>query len=656
MQSTRTNKRIELSAVDKNKKLKALDKTHANKLLLHKKILILVFTVITAVVFLVLPPKEDPRALFAGYFNTFSFNVEYTDIELKLTMREGVKPIRYDVRSDVYVTAQNYHQQSYEGLPDEFKDDISGEFYLYGFASQTQELVPPSYLSIIAIKGDYAIVVEPKAEGENISPKIGVIKFRGENAGRRTDFNADYLALASQIRFVGEEYIAISNDKDNIKIESNTITFYDYKTSHKLLEAFKVRADSSYTFLHADDNLVAMSNTKADFYRTDLIDQNGYLILTDTYRPFPEDTEDELLGVMTTMVSYLGNNWFLRQGYIQLGEEDSSKEERDFIEDHMGGKFILIDIVDYSTGLKDYYHVLMRSDRYNSKTKINRSNEKLVPDMVANRYNESATRDIADYLNNSLEESIGGKIAYYPPSIPVGALPKDGMSIVYYYYFPYDNQPELYSISYLMMDENANIYHPPENVFMPIFFVDGVGVQIDDPDYDIPKGDVEILDENNRVKTFKEDSDQYGYHNIAYSNGVLIAAEYSRKEGSDEMYYGAFDIGSGKQITHFKFLELSLFFGDYALGMYKVNDDYRYCRVDKQGKETLLNDVYAVRNGVYISINGENVGLKTYAGEELLPNEYDNIDVIETFLQDGKYIKSVVTAIKDNRGYIFELK
>ena len=27
-----------------------------------------------------------------------------------------------------------------------------------------------------SIKGDYAIVVEPKAEGENISPKIGVIK------------------------------------------------------------------------------------------------------------------------------------------------------------------------------------------------------------------------------------------------------------------------------------------------------------------------------------------------------------------------------------------------------------------------------------------------------------------------------------------------
>ena len=62
-----------------------------------------------------------------------------------------------------------------------------------------------------------------------------------------------------------------------------------------------------------------------------------------------------------------------------------------------------------------------------------------------------------------------------------------------------------------------------------------------------------------------------------------------------------------------------MFFGDYALGMYKVNDDYRYCRVDKQGKETLLNDVYAVRNGVYISINGENVGLKTMQERNFCP-------------------------------------
>ena len=278
-----------------------------------------------------------------------------------------------------------------------------------------------------------------------------------------------------------------------------------------------------------DDNLVAMSNTKADFYRTDLID-NGYLILTDTYRPFPEDTEDELLGVMTTMVSYLGNNWFLRQGYIQLGEEDSSKEERDFIEDHMGGKFILIDIVDYSTGLKDYYHVLMRSDRYNSKTKINRSNEKLVPDMVANRYNESATRDIADYLNNSLEESIGGKIAYYPPSIPVGALPKDGMSIVYYYYFPYDNQPERYIISYAMMDENANIYHPPENVFMPIL-CGWRGSSDKRPDMIYPLGMWKYLMKTIELRPSRKIPTNTVI-TIAYSNGVLIAAEYSRKEGS----------------------------------------------------------------------------------------------------------------------------
>ncbi|MFW5780332.1 MAG: hypothetical protein ACOCWI_02645 [Bacillota bacterium] len=643
-----------------SKKLPFLKGIKAQKLLLYKKILILVFTVITAVVFLVLPSDEDPYTVFKGYFNTFSSAEEFTEIELKQEMRQGVKVASYDIRSDVYVTAQDYHRQSYESLPDEFKDEISGEFNLFGFSSQTEEFIPPSYLTIVAIKGDYAIVVEPRVDGETVVPHIGVVKFRGENAGNRTDFDTPYTGLVSQIRFVGDDYIAVMNDISDIKAESNTITFYDYKTSHKLLEVFKVRADSTYSFMKADNNLVAMTNEKADFYKVNTLDENGYLIATDTYRPFPEDTEEDLTDIMTTMVSYLGNNWFLRQGYIQIEEEESSSEERDFIEEYMDGKFILIDSFDELTGMPLSHYLLMRSDRYNSQTKINRSNDKLVPDMVANKYNEDSTRDIADYLNNSLEEGIDGKIAYYPPSMPVGALPKDGMSIVYYYYFPYENQPERYVVSFVMMDDNANIYHPQENIFMPPLFVDGAGVQISDPDYEMGLGDVQIIDENNKIQTLKEyNQGNYGYQNIAYNNGALIAAEYSLREDSTDMYYAAFEKESGRQITHFKFLELSIFVGDYAIGMYKVNDDYRYCRIDKTKKfgqnETLLNDVYAVRNGVYVTTDGEKVGLKTFAGEELLPNEYDNIDVIETFLQDGKFVKSTVTATKDNKGYIFEL-
>ena len=93
------------------------------------------------------------------------------------------------------------------------------------------------------------------------------------------------------------------------------------------------------------------------------------------------------------------------------------------------------------------------------------------------------------------------------------------------------------------------------------------------------------------------------------------------------MYYGAFDIERKTNHT-FKFLELSLFFGDYALGMYKVNDDYRFTGWTSKAKN-LLNDVYAVRNGVYIN-QRENVS-EDLCRRELLPNEYDNIDVIETF-------------------------
>ena len=91
--------------------------------------------------------------------------------------------------------------------------------------------------------------------------------------------------------------------------------------------------------------------------------------------------------------------------------------------------------------------------------------------------------------------------------------------------------------------------------------------------------------------------------------------------------------------------------------MNKVNDEYRYYRIDKEGNEVRLDDVLAVKNGVYITADSQNrVGLKTYAGQTLLANEYDSIDVMETFLTDGKFQKSVVAAVKNNRGYIFELE
>lgn len=625
---------------------------------LLKKIIVLIFSAIIIIIY-VLPPKVDTRPTpFANYFKEFPSTQAFTKLEQTLQLREGINIATYNSANNVFITSQNLFDDYNQNLENTDSETPKQESYLFGFASIDAELIPPTYLEIVSIKGDYAVVVKPyfpKVDStfDDMEMRIGVIKFRGENKGERTNFSAQYLGSEfPQIRFVGESYIAIANNKDNIDLKVKTMSFYDYKSTHKLLEVFKLRADASYSFVQADDNIVTILANNAQFYRTNLIDKDGFLIVNDTYNGFPEDKDNTIQDYITTKVSYLGNNWFLRQCYIQAKPEDISPADLAYID----GKFILVDSTDSYTGNVTKNYLLMRSDRYNAISKVKLSNGLLVPDMVVNKYNKGGTRDISDYLNNTLEQGVDGKIAYYPPSIPIGELPKDGMSLVYYYYFPYENEPERYAISFVLMDSNANIYHPQNNIFMPLLMVDGYGVQISDPDYEIAYGNAQTIDKNNKVEVFKEyDYGNYGYINIAYSNDVLIVAEYNLSLSSNEMYYGAFN-KNGKQITHFKYLELSLFYDEYAIGMNKVGDEYRYYQIDKEGNENRLYDIRAIRNGVYVTIGSDKVGLKTYNGTVLLENEYEKIDVLETFLIDGKYQKTVVTAVKNGRSFIYILK
>lgn len=624
-----------------------------------KKIFIFILIILLSFTLLSCNKNKGNSGAFDNYFNQFPSATIYTKATKTLELTNGTNVASYDMRNDVFVTCKDLIEEYYQYLKDldlQDEDNENQKAYLFGFASSTEELVPPTYLTVVEIEDDYAIVVKPyfdsiDATFDDMQMKIGVVKFRGENAGDRTDFQADYVSTFTQMCFVGDKYLAVMNSKDDVDLNTNTVTFYDYKSTHKLLEVFKISANASYTFMSEDENIVAISAIKAQFYNTNLIDENGFLILNDTYTPFPEDTDGTLMDSTTTMVSYLGNNWFLRQGYIKGEQEDFSEEDMKGID----GKIITIDSTDNLTGENITYSLLMRSDRYNAKSKVMLDNGILVPDMVANQYNADSTRDIADYLNNTVEQSVNDKIAYYPPSMPVGALAKEGMSIVYYYLFPYDDDTTRYIMSYCMMDDNGNIFHPKDNILMPLVIIDGIGVQSSDPNYGLPHGDAEIVDKDNKETVFKEYIyGEYGYQNIAYNNGILIVAEYNLSNNY-EMYYGAFNL-DGKQITHFKYLELSLFYGDYALGMNKVNDDYCYYRIDKKGNETRLYDVYAIKNGTYISASNGKVGLKSYDGTVLLENEYENIDILETFLIDGKFQKTVVNATKDGKTSIYVLE
>ncbi len=647
-------------------KHKNIDYTLLKKQLFVNKLVAIFFYLIISVLFIVSHFQPEPYSPFAGYFNFFHSPEVFSSVELELELPERQKVVSYDAKNDVFIICTNLFEANTDYLEDFYSPEelASGEIYLYGFASHNEVLVTPAYIGILAISGDYAIVVRQyipnKASSfDDIQMRIGLVKFRGENAGDRTNFDAEYASMAddilleSQMQFVNDRYIAVRNNINDIDLAKNIVTFYDFKSYHRLLEVFKVRAELGYTFLLAEDNLVAMTNNKAEFYRINQVDEEGYLVLNDYYIPFFEDKGNELIDSMTTMVSYLGNDWFLRQGYIQMKKDEIALEDLAFIE----GRVILIDAIDDFTGQRDEYYLLMRSDRYNSGSGVNLKDSRLIPDMVANKYNADSTRDISDYINNTMEESIvENKYAYYPPSMPVGALPKDGMSIVYYYWFPYDNRPEVYEISFCMMDTHGNIYHPKENIYMPLLFIDGRAFQIGDPDYEVPRGDVALIDRHNREEVFKNASDDYAYVSVGYSNNILIVGQYAKREGVEELFYGAFN-ESGRQITHFKYIELSLFYGDYAIGMNKVGDDYRYYRIDKNGKEeAILTDVLATKNGVYITTDGTMVGLKSYDGKVLLDNEFESIDVLDTFLIDGKFQKSVVLAHKNNRTYIYTLK
>lgn len=644
---------------------KSIDYVLLKKQFFFNKLLTLFFYLLVVLAFVLSSITVEEYSPFINYFNFFSSPKAFSSIQLQLELPEGINVVSYDFENEVFIISQNLYDGYNESLKDFYTEEqlAAGELYLFGFASKSEILIPPTYINVVSISGDYAIVVKPffpsvTSSFEEMEMKIGLVKFRGKDVGDRTSFQVDYASLVDemlsvqQMQFVNDSYIAIYNNQDDVDFTKNVVTFYDFKSYHKLLEVFKVRASLGYRFLFAENNLVAMSNSKAEFYRINQVDEEGFLVLNDTYMPFSEDRDEELIQYTTTTVSYLGNNWFMRQGFIKIPEDEISPQDLAFIE----GRILLINSGDRTLGQEEKNYLLMRSDRYNSGTRINIKDSKLVPDLVVNKYNQSSTRVVSDYINNTMEESAAdGKFAYYPPSMPIGALPRDGMSLVYYYYwFPEDLNPASYKISFCMMDSHANVYHPKENIYMPLLIVDGGAIQIGDPDYEIPPGNAVLIDKYNKEKLFKEISEDYAYVEVAYSNDILIVGEYNRNEGVNELFYGAFN-KEGRQITHFKYLELSLFYGDCAIGMNKVGADYRYYRIDKDGEETILSDVLAIKNGIYITTDGYMTGLKCYDGTILLPNEYESIDVLETFLIDGMYQRTMVLAKKNNRTYIYSL-
>lgn len=570
------------------------------------------------------------------YFYNFSSQGQFSRAEQVMVVDSPDTAIySYDVENDIFITYQpvilDYASEGYT--------------YLFGLASPADGvIVKPIYNSIISIRGDYAIVTKPavvdKGNGSTAyTPTIGVIKFRGENKGDLTDFQTVYNSAFNQFFFVGD-YIACPGTKVYPYSSANFTTFYDYNSTGRMLEVFKIRCDYEYTISIFDNYLVAEKEDHAFFYNVEEIDAEGYLLYhkEDTYIAYPEDTESEYTDNIEMNIYYLGNGYFTRTGRLKSTEE-------------FEGYNIQYEDTDLSSGETTVYYANIRCDVYNVKNHTHTDKEWLIVDNVANGYYKDYYAQLSSYLNNTpTYDEDTGIYDYSMPYMDISAMVKEGYSIVYYYYFPYSDAGSKQSeITFCIMDDSANII-TIEDMLMPTIFIDGVGTETSDPLYEQYFGSVHCFDLSlQKSELVGMEGGKNTYLTYIYHSNAIIASKVDYS--SLTVKYGAVD-KNGKIIVPFEYDELSPFYGEYAIG----SKGGRRYRISSAGESTELIDVVNVRQGAYVFEQYGKLGVKNYEGTELVAAEYDSLDVYDVFLTGGTYQTSYVIAVKDKVYYIFLLK
>lgn len=628
------------------------DRFFARKIVTLSACFLLIVYALTT--FLIALGSGKSYEVLGAYFRNYKSSRGYNELELGVELPEGTSVSSYDNVNKVFITTAFG----------------AGDFTYFGLCGTDEEYVAPLlYTNIISIEGDYALVTKlfekEGKEGEYVE-RIGVIKFRNTSDGETwdiTDFSLNFDDTFTQLRFVtdkyGERYLAALNEINNTDATKGIMTFYDYTTVPQALEVFKANIGAEVqSIVLADGNLVAIYKDYAVFYKTAIISGNGFLISREVYKPFPEDDTGSFAEYTTTMVSYLGGGWFMRWAYLADEEGDESYEG---LLNVIKGSLIKTEKYDSVTGEVKTIYMFQRSDRFNANNLEKVDNGKLIPDAVVNKYTSDASRGVSAYMNNDLQVGLNESLIYTPPSFPVSEMVQSGMSVVYYYYFPYKNEPFRPAFSFVVFDSNGKMFQPKENILFPVLLVDGKGVQVDAPHYNIPLGDVQIIAADNTVSTFKTYNPKlYGYVNTTYHDGMLITAEYKVEKESeideDSVLYGAYNL-EGKLVTGYcKYSEMTLYMGGYSTASAVIQGTRRYYRVDKEGNETRLDNVHSLRNGVYVTKASDKFSLYTNSGKLLL-NAVSFVGVYEDFLAEGEFLSSVVVAI-DEAGVtrIYKLK
>lgn len=570
------------------------------------------------------------------YFNSFGSAPGIAQVTEGLDLGKDVFVSSYDKNAALYIT-----QKKIVIKDDDGKDTV---YNIFGFATADEVILEPRYANVVDVRYNFAIVTKRVAAGATTRTTIGMVKLRGDHVGREYGFSYDYTGINTQYSFLNDTYMVMLGDKTYTSATSDFATVYDYTTANGLLEVGRIGNTTAATVFSLYDNYIAaVGTTIVRYYMFDKIDAKGYFELAQNgkYTPFkPEDGFTDTT-LMSTSVFYIANGWFIETGIYRSSKEFTGYEQ--IQKDENGTTFYFVN----------------KSTRFNV-----RSGKRFATDrvkLVANQYSAEYTESLANTINYDIDIFSQDKMPlYFQPIVPVSALVKEGYSLVYYdfYYYDDDNAAQ-WGQTFVIYDQNGETVNP-EDLVMPLLIVDGIGLQTSDPLFVISVRDFGYNKTDGSEVILLPMEQTKLYDPVIVNDGMVVGYRASLEASSAANMMGAAS-ADGSSVIPFEFVEMTPFVDGYATGS-KIQlksdgsfDKRLFYRISKSGVLTEIQNVYSLRNGVYITKENDKYGLVANDGTVLLPAQYDSLSVIDSFLTDGVYFVSRVVGVKDGNGIIFNV-
>lgn len=627
---------------------------------------------ITVILFVAVLSSCKPKETNQNYFRSYDSTQLYSKAEKLLTLPEGYEFSSYDSTTGLFIIKQN------------ILAEFGGVDIRYGFSTETEVLLEPWFSEVLDLRSNHAIVVKKEIEGNEIKERIGIINIKDNSFGfdAGNSFIQEYNSSILQYSFLNDNYLIVIGGKDakpdfNGKIDYSYSVVYDYTSSYTLLEVGRIADTSSSATFKINDGFISVSMPgQVRFYSTDHI-QNGYYKEVKKYVPYKAtEVSHDYVDVIDY---YLGNNEYILAG---IRSQDTEFDGYDMVRTGV-------------TGQAEYIKVI--SIRYNVKSDKDFEAGKVL--IVSNDYSSDFIQAITksfeeasslgytkDYklhkVNNPDDDEayfykyIAQKIYDYP-LVETNKLMKNGNSILYVAFLlgTTTEGQRIYSTSFEVYtsDRKTEIV---EKAFLPLLYVDGLGVERIEPNYSLEPGDLKYFNySDNSITSIKKSEEKVGYSAYVIHDKILIAERNDLRDPSklDKMQnFGAVDVQNNKLIVDFEYDFITPSFGGYFIAGNFIYKNY----VDAEGKEisyvdridywriSYINgeiikreilDIYSVHNGSYITRSAQIFRLFANNGT-LLIDSADELIVQDLTLEGDSVFASYAYEKRDGQWSLYKIQ